>query len=131
MTSVTAHIADTEATILARYALKGRPAMAIKEQDSWTSVFCGVPGAPVQFFRNLAAAAGVHLFTDRPAMVDACDNLLLVHQIGPQPVTVQLHPNQTWVTIKDQINEKVHASDGGNLVLDGGHGSSHLLGSGA
>ena len=97
---------DASATVIGTQSLKGRAAVAVKQQASgWTSVFSSFAGAPPAFFRNLATHAGVHVFTEQDAVVDACDNLLMVHQIGGDPVRVNLH--QDWSQAVDQVTGDV------------------------
>ncbi|GEM_PF-2691194 len=119
-------VGDPEARILATQSLKGRPSVAVKDQPGgWRSVYSSFSGAPAAFFRNLAREAGVHVFTDRDAVVDACDRLLLVHQVGPGPVTVALH--QSWERAQDVITGTSWPVDNGYLLLDGPHGTTHFL----
>jgi hypothetical protein len=120
-------VADSDATIIGAQSLKGRPAVAVKQVDAgWTSVYSSFPGAPPAFFRNLARLAGAHIFTDVDAVVDACDNLLLVHQIGPGPVRLQLH--RPWEMAVDRITGVRWPVEQGTVLLDGPNGRSHLLG---
>lgn len=122
-------ITDPEATVLANMSLKGRASMAIKTTAAgWTSVYSCLPGAPATFFRNLATLAGAHAFTEVDAVVDACDSLLLVHQIGPGPVQVKLH--RDWSAAVDRITGARWEASNGYLTLDGAHGTTHLLGPG-
>ncbi len=117
---------DPEAEILGTQSLKGRPAVAVKQQPGgWTSVYSSFAGASPTFFRNLAREAGAHVFTEQDAVVDACDHLLLVHQIGPGTLRVKLHQN--WSGARDVIGGDVWRAEDGSLLLQGEHGRSHLL----
>ena len=108
-------IGDSEATTIATASLKGRSGMAVKEQPGgWTSVFSSVPGAPATFFRNLARFAGAHCFTDVDAVVDACDNLVMIHQIGPGPL--DLHVFQDWTKAVDHITGQEWPVEQGKFV---------------
>lgn len=120
-------VIDADAQTIGTMSLKGRPSVAVKEiAGGWTSVYSSFAGAPPVFFRNLARQAGAHIFTDCDAVVDACDNLLLVHQIGPGPVRLQLH--RPWEVAVDRITGVRWPVEQGTVLLDGPHGRSHLLG---
>jgi hypothetical protein len=77
-------------TILARYEEGGAPAAAVKKFPGHTSVFWGAGILNVSVFRTIATAAGVHLYTDRPAVVYANDNFGMVHMKDAGPVRVKL-----------------------------------------
>lgn len=120
-------VTDPEATILGTMSLKGRASMACKAQpEGWTSVYSTLAGAPPVFFRNMANMAGVHVFTSQDAVIDACDNLLMVHQIGPGPLQVLLH--RDWECAADRITGRTWEVVDGCLTLEGAHGTTHLLG---
>ena len=55
-----------------------------------TSVFWGAGILNVSAFRTIAAAAGVHLYTDRPAVVYASENFGMVHTKDSGPIRVKL-----------------------------------------
>lgn len=121
-----AFVADQQARVLGTQHVKGRPAVAITTTaGGWTSVFSCLAGAPAIFFRNLARLAGAHLFTEIDAVVDACDNLILVHQIGPGPLSLTLH--RPWAAAVDRLTNARWPAVDGRLHLEGPHGASHLL----
>jgi hypothetical protein len=81
---------EPDVTILARYEEGGAPAAAVKKFPGHTSVFWGAGILNVSAFRAIAAAAGVHLYTDRPAVVYASGNFGMVHMKESGPVRVKL-----------------------------------------
>jgi len=72
------------------------PGFAVKEMTGWRSVWCGVPNLPACLLRNIARAAGVHIYDDGDDFVCANDFMLSVHAryagvrrlMLPQPSTV-------------------------------------------
>lgn len=56
--------ADTVATVLARYTSGGQASIVTANRGGFASTFVGCPSPPVEFWRLIARAAGVHLFVD-------------------------------------------------------------------
>jgi hypothetical protein len=50
-------------TTLAEYQQSGLPSIAVREVDSWRSVFCGEPTLSLDLLRGLCRYTGAHLFT--------------------------------------------------------------------
>lgn len=73
------------------------PSLAVKQMDGWTSVWCGVPPAPSALLRNIARAAGVHIYDDAEDFVCANNVLLGVHTRYAGPRTIHL-PRKCTVT---------------------------------
>ena len=46
----------------------GRPALALKDNGDWKSVFCGLPFIPSEILRNIATDAGVHIYCEEPGI---------------------------------------------------------------
>lgn len=64
-------VIDPEAKVWGVWADNGQPALAVKEENGWTSVYVGTAPLPVEWLRFLARSAGVHLYSDRPDVVYA------------------------------------------------------------
>ena len=105
-------------TILARYEQGGEPAAAVKKFPHHTSVFWGAGILNVSAFRAIAAAAGVHLYTDRPAVVYANGNFGMVHMKESGPVRVKL-PRKAK-RIVDLTDESTIAHDTDSFTVDPG-----------
>ncbi len=84
------HVADADATPLARYTEGGQVGMAIKRFSDWTSVYIGTPAAPAAVLRALARAAGAHLYLDTDDVVYHSRSLLAVHTATAGRRTVRL-----------------------------------------
>ena len=100
---------EPDVTILARYEEGGAPAAAVKKFPGYTSVFWGAGILNVSAFRAIAAAAGVHLYTDRPAVVYASGNFGMVHLKESGPVRVKLPRKAQRI---------IDLTDGGTIAHD-------------
>ena len=105
-------------TVLARYEEGGAPAAAVKKFAHHTSVFWGAGILNVSAFRSIAASAGVHLYTDRPAVVYASENFAVVHVKDSGPIRVKL-PRKAQRII-DLTDESLIASDTDAFTVDPG-----------
>ncbi len=68
---------DSEATVLGKLA-NGQPGLVVKEFDNWTTVYSSAPMLPTKLLRNIAQAAGAHLYIDTPDVVWAAREMLAV-----------------------------------------------------
>ena len=105
-------------TILARYEEGGAPAAAVKRFSDHTLVFWGAGILNVSAFRAIVAAAGVHLYTDRPAVVYASDNFGMVHLKESGPVRVKLPRKVKRIT--DLTDGGIIAHDTDSFTVDPG-----------
>ena len=87
---------DPEATIVAVYP-DGRPAIAVRQYDNWTAVYCAQSQLSPQFIHNLAKLAGIHQYIDTPDVVWANQSMLAVCVDKPGPRTIKL-PRPAKVT---------------------------------
>ena len=112
-------------TILARYEEGGAPAAAVRRLPGHTSVFWGAGILNVSAFRAIAAAAGVHLYTDRPAVVYANENFGMVHLKDSGTVHVKL-PRKAK-RIVDLADGSVIAHDTDSFTVDPGTKGTYLF----
>ncbi len=49
----------------------GKPELAVKETGGWRSIWCGVPEIPTALLRQIAKAAGVHIYSDSDDVINA------------------------------------------------------------
>ena len=68
---------DSEATVLGKLA-NGQPGLVVKKFDNWTAVYSAAPMLPTKLLRNIAQAAGAHLYIDTPDVVWATREMLAV-----------------------------------------------------
>ena len=73
-------IEEQEGTaVLGRNCLTGKPAMAMKEMDGYTSVYCTAATVRSEILASLAEYAGAHLYTHTDDFISADDTLVSIH----------------------------------------------------
>lgn len=68
---------DADATLLGTLT-DGRAGLVVKQQDGWTAIHSAAPMLPAALLRNIARAAGVHLYISTEDVVYASRGLLAV-----------------------------------------------------
>ena len=71
--------ADAAATVLGRLAGLDRPGLLVKAQSGWTSVYSSAPILPAALLRNIARAAGCHVYSDAGDVIYANRDFLAVY----------------------------------------------------
>ena len=80
---------DPDATLLGTLA-DGRAGLVVKKHDGWTALHSTVPMLPAALLRNIARAAGVHLYISTEDVVYASRGLLAVSVKEPGRRTIRL-----------------------------------------
>ncbi len=70
---------DEDAVVLGRFCADGRVALAAKERDGYTSVWCATPTLQADLLRSLARYAGAHIFGDGEDVLFAGENFVAIH----------------------------------------------------
>lgn len=73
------YIDDGDATVLGRYCIDGRPALAMKETNGFTSIYCAPQILRSELLASFAEYSGCHLFTHTDDCVYANRNFVAVH----------------------------------------------------
>jgi len=73
------HSADTQATVLGVSNINNNPALVLKEQDGWNSIYSAVGAVPAKLLANIAEFAGCHLYSRQNDVVYAKESWLAVH----------------------------------------------------
>jgi hypothetical protein len=81
---------DPEAKVLGQLAGLDRPGLLVKEQDAWTSVYSSAPILPAALLRNIARAAGCHIYSDADDVVYANRNFLTIYSPSGGARTLRL-----------------------------------------
>ena len=81
---------DSEATVLGRLAGHDRPGLLVKRLSRWTSVYSSAPILPAALLRNIARAAGCHIYTDANDVVYASRRFLAIYSPTGGQRTIQL-----------------------------------------
>ncbi|MGB2958768.1 MAG: hypothetical protein WBD30_07755 [Bacteroidota bacterium] len=86
-------VAGPDVTVLGRWTDTGKPAFASCQQEGWTSVYVGAAPLPIQVLRWLAREAGCHIWCDRPDVIRAVrERLMVVAQDDGERVLSLPHP---------------------------------------
>ena len=65
-------------------------ALAVKEQDGWTSVFAAALPLPAGFWRNAARLAKAHVWCETDDVLVASHEIVALHSIAPGAKTIRL-----------------------------------------
>ena len=98
---------DPEAIILAVYP-DGRPAIAVRQYDNWTAVYCAQSQLSAEFIRNLAKLAGIHQYIDTQDVVWANESMLAVcvDKTGPRRIRLPRPAKVTELYSGNVISEE-------------------------
>jgi hypothetical protein len=81
---------DAEATALGQLAGYDQPGLLVKRLSGWTSVYSSAPILPAGLLRNIARAAGCHIYTDADDVVYASRRFLGIYSPAGGERTIQL-----------------------------------------
>jgi Beta-galactosidase len=81
---------DPQATVLGGLVGLDKPGLLVKEQGGWTSVYSSAPVLPAALLRNIARAAGCHIYDDANDVVYANKDFLAIYATSAGPRTVHL-----------------------------------------
>jgi hypothetical protein len=81
---------DPEAMVLGRLAGLDRPGLLVKAQPGWTSVYSSAPIVPAALLRNIARAAGCHIYSEANDVVYANRDVLTIYSPSGGTRTIHL-----------------------------------------
>jgi hypothetical protein len=81
---------DPAATVLGKVAGLDKPGLVVKKQAGWTSVYSSAPIVPAALIRNIARAAGCHIYSDAGDVVSANRAILSLYAPAGGTRTVHL-----------------------------------------
>lgn len=93
------HVADAGAETIGLHPVTGKPIVAIKQMDGWTSVYSSAFELPATLMRNLARQAGVHIWVDSDDAVYADGGYVGLHAATPGEKTITLPADCTAVDV--------------------------------
>jgi hypothetical protein len=105
---------DPEARIAGRMVDGKQPGLVVKRMDGWTSVYSGAMQLPQALMRNIARAAGVHVWIETDDALYTDGQYLGLHAATDGPKTLTL-PGRFEVV--DAISGKPVPSDGQTVTL--------------
>lgn len=109
------YVDDAKATVLGKLAGIDKPGLAVKRQSGWISVYSSAPILPAPLLRNIARAAGCHIYSDANDVVVANKNFLSIYAPGGGTRKVLL-PRKSKVT--DLLENKVLAEAATEFPLE-------------
>lgn len=115
---------DPQAQVLGRLAGIDRPGLVVKKQDGWTSVYSSAPILPAALLRNIARAAGCHVYSDAGDVVSANRGFLGIYAPAGGARTVRL-PRRSRVL--DLLEDRVIAEGTDSFTLELAPNASVLL----
>lgn len=74
---------DPEATVLGELMPVGRPGLAVREFDTWRSVYFAAPTMSSELFRRLTRYAGGHVYSESDDVFDANSRYVMLHASAP------------------------------------------------
>ncbi|HXS98159.1 MAG TPA: beta-galactosidase [Candidatus Limnocylindrales bacterium] len=88
---------DPQALVLGTLAGVDKPGLVVKKQAGWTSVYSSAPILPAALLRNIARAAGCHIYSDAGDVVYANRRYVAIYAPAGGTRTVRL-PRKARVT---------------------------------
>lgn len=76
--------------ILGRYPDTSDAALALRRTPAWTSAFCGSPALSAGVLRELARAAGCHVWLETPDVLVAGPRTVMIHAAAPGNKTLAI-----------------------------------------
>jgi hypothetical protein len=119
------YVKDRSVTVLGRFTSCGEPAVALKDMGCWTSVFVGSKVVPSALIRNVARAAGVHVWSDSDDVLYANGRFLAIHPSSEGERTLHLPRRARRVT--EVFDDEVVAQGARGFRVSLRHGGTKLF----
>lgn len=116
---------EPEAKVLGRLAGLDKPGLVVKKQPGWTSVYSSAPVLPATLLRNIARAAGCHIYSEANDVVYANRNFLCIYAPGGSTRTIRL-PEESRVV--DLLENRIVSEGTKEFPLTMAPNSTVLLG---
>ena len=98
------YVDDPEATVLGELDCLLEPGFCVKEMDGWTSVFCAAPMLNQYVLRNIARAAGLHVYSEGDDVVLPGRTYLMVHaKTAGEKVVCLPQPTDVYECYDDRL----------------------------
>jgi hypothetical protein len=106
---------DSGAQVLGTLAGVNKPGLVVKKMPGWTSIYSSAPILPAALLRNIARAAGCHIYSDAGDVVYANREFLGIYSPGGGHRTVRL-PQRSIAT--DLLSSQVLAQDASEFSVE-------------
>jgi hypothetical protein len=100
-----------------------QPLLAIKPMKQWTSAYAPTPDLPPSFYRELARAAGVHIYSERDDTFYANQSYACLHASGSGRRTLRFPKPRT---LHDAFTETLVAASVLDYSFEQHHGETVL-----
>ena len=84
------YVDDPDATVIGELDCLQEPGLCVKEMDGWTSVFCAAPMLNQYVLRNIARAAGLHVYSESDDVVLPGKSFVMIHARSEGEKTIRL-----------------------------------------
>jgi len=84
------YVDDPDATVLGEVSCLRQPGFCVKEMDGWTSVYSAAPMLNQYLLRNIARAAGLHVWSTGDDIVFPGKSFVMIHAKEPGEKTIKL-----------------------------------------
>lgn len=115
---------DEKAEILARFCQNGEGAVAVKENNGFTSVLCGAKYVNHEFLKAIAKMAGCHLYEENANVVYANRNYITVHHSHTGKIEIKL-PRKADVW--EVYENKCYGTNTDVITYDGVFGETKMF----
>ncbi len=111
---------DKDAKVLGTFLSSGKPALAIREFEDWTSVYCGTKTVRSDLLKSIAKFAGCHIFTDSDDCLYANQRFLVIHAKDSGEKSIyfpqrcdpyEVYENSSYGTDVSEIKVKMRAGE--------------------
>jgi hypothetical protein len=115
---------DPEAIVLGRLADLNKPGLVVKPQKGWMSVYSSAPILPAALLRNIARAAGCHIYSDAGDVIYANKSFLCIY--APHGGRRVIHLRSPGIVI-DAFDNSMLSSGNADFSLSLEANSARLL----
>jgi len=115
---------DKDATIIARYAMTNLPAVSIKENSGFTSVYYGAKYISAPFIREIARFAGCHIFEEEGNVLYANKSFITVHAAQTGRITLRFKEKCSPYELYEQ---KYYAENVTEITFDAKCGDTKMF----
>lgn len=95
---------DESCTVLADFLTSGKPAVALKENEGYTSVYYGAKYITADLVRELARHAGCHIYEETGHVLTVNNNYLNIHAAHSGEVEIKLPKKCTAYELYEEKN---------------------------
>ena len=115
---------DPEVTVLGQLAGLNKPGLVVKSQKGWMSVYSSAPILPAALLRNIARAAGCHIYSDAGDVVYANKRFICIY--APHGGRRVIHLRRPGIVL-DAFDNSMLSSGSADFALSMEANSARLM----